>query len=198
MQSGRRNGKQWSSSIPPIGRPIANAKAYILDDNLNLVPIGVRGQLCLGGQGIARGYFGKPGLTAEKFVPDHLSGGAGERLYLTGDMCRYLADGNIQFLGRIDHQVKFLGHRIELQGIRALLNDFPAIEDSVVLVLNRHPRQSTAGCILPRVAAARSGRVARVAQKELSGRNNPRSLHPPKGDAVNGQRQDRSFSITVD
>ncbi|TRX03275.1 amino acid adenylation domain-containing protein, partial [Candidatus Methylobacter oryzae] len=125
---GPTEGTVWSSvyrATPddlerplPIGRPIDNVRLYILDQSGNPVPIGVQGELHIGGEGIVRGYWRRPELTAEKFVPDPFQNGGG-RLYKTGDLVRYRADGNIEFLGRIDHQVKIRGFRIELGEIEA-------------------------------------------------------------------------------
>ena len=117
----------------PIGRPIANVQAWVLDANLSPVPLGVPGELYLGGAGVARGYLGRAGLTAERFVPDHLSPWAGMRLYRTGDWVRQSADGTLYFIGRADNQVKIRGQRIELGEIEAALETIAAVERAVVL-----------------------------------------------------------------
>ncbi len=119
--------------IPSIGRPIANTRIYILDRYMQPTPIGVPGELCIGGVGVARGYLNRPELTEEKFIPDPFCDQPGARIYRTGDLARYLADGNIELLGRIDHQVKVRGFRIELGEIEAILREHPALRDAVVL-----------------------------------------------------------------
>lgn len=121
------------STAPPIGRPIPNVRIYLLDPNLRPVPPGVPGELHIGGPGLARGYLNRPDLTAEKFIPDPFSGLAAERLYKTGDLARYLPDGNIEFLGRIDHQVKINGLRIELGEVEVVLSNHPAVREAVVM-----------------------------------------------------------------
>jgi amino acid adenylation domain-containing protein len=121
-------------SSPPIGRPIANTRCYVLDDNLRSVPVGAAGQLYIGGVGLARGYLNRPDLTAEKFIPDPFSKVPAARLYNSGDLVRRLADGNIDFLGRQDHQVKIRGYRIELGEIEKCLAEHPAVREAVVLV----------------------------------------------------------------
>ncbi len=117
----------------PIGRPIANTQIYILNAALQPVPVGVPGELHIGGVGLARGYHNRPELTAEKFIRDPFSQDTTARLFKTGDLARYRADGVIEFLGRIDHQVKIRGFRIELGEIEAVLGQHPAIKDVVVV-----------------------------------------------------------------
>ena len=117
----------------PLGRPIANTQVYILDQNLNPVPISVAGELYVGGLGLARGYLNRPELTAEKFIPNPFSTEPGARLYKTGDLARYLADGNIEFLGRIDNQIKLRGYRIEPGEIEAALKQHPEVREAVIL-----------------------------------------------------------------
>jgi aspartate racemase len=126
--------------IVSTGRPIANTQIYILDSDLCPVPVGVSGELHIGGSHISRGYFNRPGLTAEKFIPDRFSMRPGMRLYRTGDIGYYLPDGNIKFLGRIDHQVKVNGIRIELEEIEKVLLSHPSVRDAVVVA-----RQDSAG-----------------------------------------------------
>jgi amino acid adenylation domain-containing protein len=118
----------------PIGRPIANTQVYILDSNLQPVPIGVTGELYVGGDGLARDYLNQPEMTAEKFVRNPFNEDPDSRLYRTGDLAKYRADGSIEFLGRCDNQVKFRGYRIELGEIEAVLNQHPAVKDAVVVV----------------------------------------------------------------
>ena len=119
--------------VPPIGRPIDNTQIYILDRYLQPVPVGVPGELHIGGDGLARGYLNRPDLTEAKFIPNPFSNKSGSRLYKTGDKARYLPDGNIEFLGRIDNQVKIRGFRIELGEIEAVLSQHPGIRETVVI-----------------------------------------------------------------
>ena len=118
----------------PIGRPIANVAIHLVNPELRPVPVGVPGELLIGGVGVARGYLGRPELTADRFIPDPWPSFPGARLYRTGDLARWLPDGVIEYLGRIDHQVKIRGVRIELGEIEAVLAEDPAVRDCVVEV----------------------------------------------------------------
>ena len=118
----------------PIGKPIANTQVYILNNRLQPVPIGVPGELYIGGDGLAREYLNRPDLNAEKFIPHPFSGDPAARLYKTGDQVRYLAGGTIEFIGRQDNQIKLRGYRIELGEIEAVLSQYEAVRDAVALV----------------------------------------------------------------
>jgi amino acid adenylation domain-containing protein len=139
--------QQWSA-LPSIGRPIQNTQIYLLDKNHEPSPIGLPGELYIGGVALARGYFERPKVTAEKFVdnplPDvapHTSSSGSGRLYKTGDLARWLPNGEIEFLGRIDHQVKIRGYRVELGEIEAALGKLPAVRESVVVAREHLPGQ---------------------------------------------------------
>ena len=118
----------------PIGRPVSNTQAYILDRHLRPVPVGVPGELYIGGVQVGRGYHNRPELTAERFIIDHFRGSPGARLYKTGDLCRWLPDGNIEYLGRTDFQVKIRGLRVELGEIESALRTRPEIKEAVVML----------------------------------------------------------------
>ncbi|KAF9948776.1 hypothetical protein BGZ72_009363, partial [Mortierella alpina] len=119
----------------PIGRPICNARLYVLDKHRNPIPLGAIGELYIGGAGVANGYHNRPELTAERFLPDPYSKVEGARMYKSGDLVRYLPDGNLVFIGRSDDQVKIRGYRVELGEIETRLADHPQVRDSVVLVV---------------------------------------------------------------
>ncbi|MBE7527121.1 MAG: amino acid adenylation domain-containing protein [Burkholderiales bacterium] len=141
---GPTEGTVWSSVYPvqpedanrsiPIGKPISNIHIYLLDNDLNPVPIGVIGEMYIGGTGLARGYYGHGALTAERFIPHPFGEQSGERLYRTGDLARYRADGDIEYLGRTDQQVKIRGFRIELGEVETALLQYPQIKEAIVLV----------------------------------------------------------------
>jgi acyl carrier protein len=132
----------WSTTHPlskgetliPIGQPIANTQSFVLDKYLQPVPIGIRGELYLGGEGVVRGYWQRPELTAERFVPNPFSRTHGARLYRTGDLARYLPDANIEYLGRTDTQVKLRGHRIELGEIEAVMSSHASVRQCAVVL----------------------------------------------------------------
>ncbi|MGB9179574.1 MAG: amino acid adenylation domain-containing protein, partial [Pyrinomonadaceae bacterium] len=128
-----------SLAAPSIGRPISNAEVYLLDNNLQPVPVGVPGEVYIGGDSLARGYRQRPELSAEKFVPHPFSTEPGARLYRSGDLARYLPDGNIEFLGRVDHQVKIRGFRIELGEIETVLSDHVAVRECIVMAREDTP-----------------------------------------------------------
>lgn len=139
------------SATVPIGRPIHNAEAYILDERLDPVPIGVPGELYLGGAGLARGYLGRPDLTAQRFVPHPLASEPGSRLYKTGDLARLLPDGTVEFLGRTDFQIKLRGYRIELGEIEARLTEHSGIQQAVVTARgNQTGEKYLAAYVVPR------------------------------------------------
>jgi acyl carrier protein len=124
-----------------IGKPISNMQVYILDEQMNPVPIGVRGQIYVGGEGLARGYWRRPELTAERFVANPFTAQGSARLYRTGDLGRFRANGEIEYLGRVDNQVKLRGMRIELGEIEAVLAGHPGVEEAVVGVSGEGDQQ---------------------------------------------------------
>jgi amino acid adenylation domain-containing protein len=125
--------------VVPIGRPIANMRVHVLDHDLQMAPVGMPGELYIGGAGLARGYLNQPQLTAERFVPDPYGGEPASMLYRTGDLGRWVPDGHLEFLGRLDHQVKLRGFRIEPGEIEAALRQHPAVRDAVVALRDDTP-----------------------------------------------------------
>jgi amino acid adenylation domain-containing protein/FkbM family methyltransferase len=143
------------SGAVPIGKPIANTQIYLLDGCLEPVPLGVEGELYIGGVGVARGYLNMADLTADRFIPDPFSGARGARLYKTGDVGRYYPDGNIEFVGRTDDQVKVRGYRIELGEIESVLKQHPAVQDAAVALReNSRVDKRIAAFIVPDQALA--------------------------------------------
>ncbi|MFD3774833.1 amino acid adenylation domain-containing protein [Streptomyces sp. NPDC058612] len=135
----------------PIGRPLPNTEFYVLDDRHQPVPVGVNGTLYIGGLALARGYVGRPGLTAERFLPHPFAKEPGARLYNTGDLARVLPTGDVEVLGRVDRQIKIRGFRIELEEIEAVLGKHPDIQDAAVIVrLDAHGEKRLAGYAVPR------------------------------------------------
>ncbi len=159
-----------------LGRPIANTTVFVLDGALQPVPIGVPGELFIGGDGLARGYLNRPDLTAERFVPDPYGLEPGARLYRTGDLVKYLADGTLAFLGRLDHQVKIRGHRIELGEIEGALRRHPAVQDAIVTAREDEPGQTLLVAYF--VAADHSSADADLL--EYLGKQLPEYMHPSR------------------
>lgn len=141
-----------AEGLVPLGRPFGNTKVYILDAALQTTPVGVPGEIYIGGLAVARGYLNRPDLTALKFIPDPFSAEPGSRLCRTGDRGRYLADGTIEFLGRLDYQIKIRGFRIELGEIEATLRQHPLIQDGVVLAID--PESLASGAEKPEVSTS--------------------------------------------
>ena len=145
-----------------IGRPIANTHVYVLDDSMSLLPVGVRGELYIGGEGVAQGYLGRRALTAERFVPDPFVDRAGARMYRTGDLARFRADGNLDFLGRVDFQIKLRGYRIEPGEIESALTSFASVDDAVV---TSHEPPGLSPTLIAHVASRREAGVANLAEQ---------------------------------
>jgi amino acid adenylation domain-containing protein len=129
------------SSTVPLGRPLANTQIYLLDKHQQPVPIGVTGEIYIGGESVARGYLNQPEMTAERFIQDPFNHRLGARLYKTGDLARYFPDGNLEFVGRIDDQVKLHGFRVELGEITAVLHQHPNVREAVVVLREDEPGQ---------------------------------------------------------
>ena len=163
------NLQSSTTDCVPIGRPIANTEAYVLDQGLNLVPVGVPGELHIAGAGLARGYLNRPELTAERFIANPFCAEPGARIYKTGDLVRYLPDGNLEYLGRIDNQVKLRGFRIELGEIEAVIRQHPRVQDAAVIVREDAPgdRRLVAYVVQEREAACTAGELRSYLQQKL-------------------------------
>ena len=148
-----------SNQPSTIGRPIANTRIYILDGSLQPVPVGVTGEIFIGGAGVAREYLNRPELTAEMFIADLFKKGQGGRLYRTGDWGRYLPNGNIEFIGRMDNQVKIRGYRIELGEIETILTTHPTVKDCVIVACESEARsgKNLVGYVVPKQPSVLSG-----------------------------------------
>ncbi|HEX8558226.1 MAG TPA: amino acid adenylation domain-containing protein, partial [Pyrinomonadaceae bacterium] len=164
--------------VPPIGRPIPNTTIYLLNRDLRPVPVGVAGELYVGGDALARGYYKRPALTAERFVPDPFGGEAGARLYRTGDLARYLPGGDIEFLGRVDNQVKVRGFRVEPGEIEAALKRHPAVTDAAVVLSGQTPndRRLVAFVVAPSAPPSLPGELRASLKKELPEYMTPASI----------------------
>ncbi len=147
-------------TIVPIGKPIMNTQVYLLDQYGQLAPIGVPGEIYIGGAGLARGYLNRPEITAARFLPHPFSNEPGDRLYRTGDLARYLPDGNLEYLGRVDNQVKVRGFRLELGEIEMVLKSYAAIRDAVTIVREGKPGEKQLVAYL----IAESGQVVQVTE----------------------------------
>ncbi|MEQ1845365.1 MAG: non-ribosomal peptide synthetase, partial [Nitrospira sp.] len=153
-----------STATVPIGRPIANTQVYLLDKRLEPVPVGVPGELYIGGVGVSRGYWNRPDLTAAAFIPDPYGPKPGGRLYRTGDVARHDSDGVLEFMGRVDHQVKIRGHRIEMEEIEGALCELEVVQNAVVTVRERAGEDKRlVGYIIPRIGSQPTSATLRAA-----------------------------------
>lgn len=152
----------------PIGRPINHSRVYVLDDQMDLVPAGVKGELHIGGEVVGRGYWNRPDQTAERFVPDTVSGESGKRLYRTGDVARYVgAEGDLEYVGRIDEQVKVRGYRVEPGEVEAVLSSHQKVREAVVIIRqDREEQDNLVAYVVPNVKVKEGKRVTKVEAQE--------------------------------
>jgi len=163
-----------------IGRPIGNTQLYVLDNRMRPVPVGVSGELYIGGEGLARGYLNRPDLTAERFCPDPFSNAGGSRLYRTGDVVKYLEDGNVEFVGRADRQVKVRGHRIELGEVEAALSSHPEVGQCAVAVVEVAGHKQLVAYVVPgRGSRELTEKVPSRAWREYLQKRLPEYMVPP-------------------
>jgi amino acid adenylation domain-containing protein/non-ribosomal peptide synthase protein (TIGR01720 family) len=165
-------------TVVPIGRPVANSQAYVLDQRLQPLPVGARGELYLGGAGISRGYLGDPGLTAEKFVPDPFNSTPGARLYRTGDAVRHGRDGQIEFLGRMDQQLKIRGHRVEPAEVEAALLRHEAVRDVVVIAREEPERRLVAYVVVENVVVEKNSETTLQDLRKFLAERLPKHMMP--------------------
>jgi amino acid adenylation domain-containing protein/non-ribosomal peptide synthase protein (TIGR01720 family) len=155
------------SQGPPIGRPIANTEVYVVDRLGRPVPVGVAGEVWLGGMGVTRGYLARPDLTAERFVPHPFARRPGARVYRTGDLARWQPDGDLEFLGRIDHQIKIRGHRVECGEVEAALARHPGVREAAVIGRDEPGGLRLAACIVPEATRPEPGELRRFLAESL-------------------------------
>jgi amino acid adenylation domain-containing protein len=165
---------QWSPATIPVGRPIANTQIYILDSHLSPVPVGVAGELCIGGKGIAAGYMNQPQQTAERFVADPFAGNSNARMYRTGDLARFLPDGSVEFLGRIDQQVKIRGFRVEPAEIEIALKRHAGVHQVAVIPLEENGDKKLVAYVVP----AGGNRIATEELRSLAQQHLPEYMVP--------------------
>jgi amino acid adenylation domain-containing protein len=158
--------QQWPS-LPSIGVPISNTQVYVLDESLNPTPVGVPGELHIAGTVLARCYLNRPDMTAEKFIPNPFGQDGGDRMYRTGDLARYLADGKLEFLGRIDSQVKIRGYRVELGEIETVLAQHPAVKEAVVLAREIGGQKKLVGYVVGQSGGATTKELRSYLQERL-------------------------------
>ncbi len=188
-----RSGVDQLRGTLPIGRPIANTQVYLLDRNLRSVPIGLVGELYLAGDSLARGYHGRADLTAERFIPNPFSSTPGARLYCTGDLARYRTDGNIEFIGRADEQIKLRGYRIELGEIETVLSAAPGVRHAAVLLRAGASGDPSLIAYVTQKSAEENNASAALETEQLA---QWRTVHDDEVFNENDPVQDPSFNIS--